>query len=45
MFIAKSYFSVPKSSPYFFVMKILSKRELTKIAFNHSSDIELEEFM
>ena len=48
-FISKSYFKVPKiislnATPYF-VMKIHNKRKLQQIASNHSSDIELKDFM
>ena len=43
VFIRQSYFKVPKdvrlNSTYFFIMKIPNKRELEKIALNHSSDI------
>ena len=47
-FITQSYFDVPEngrlnSAQYF--MKIPSKQELQKIAFNHSSDIEFKVFM
>ena len=49
VFITQSYFTVPKNirlnSTYNFVMKIPSKRELRKIAFNHSSDIGSQDFM
>ena len=38
--ITQSYFNVPKdvrlNSKHFFIMKILNKRELQQIAFNHS---------
>ena len=52
-FITRSYFSVPKNlsvqfrlnSTHYFVMKIPNKRELQRIAFNHSSDIDFEDFM
>ena len=41
--IRQSYFKAPKdvrlNSTYFFIMKIPNKRELEKIALNHSSDI------
>ena len=44
----QSYFAVPKNirlnSAYYFVMKILNKRELQQIAFNHSSDIDFHNF-
>ena len=49
VFIKQSYFKVPKhvrlNSTHFFIMKILSKRELQQIALNHSSDIEFKDFM
>ena len=49
VFITQSYFTVPKNirlnSTNYFVMKILSKRELQQIAFNHSSDIDFQDFM
>ena len=48
-FITQSYFKVPKdvrlNSAHFFIMKIPSKRELQKIALNHSSDIDFKDFM
>ena len=49
VFITKSYFKVPKdvrlNSTHFFIMQILNKRELQQIALNHSSDIDLKDFM
>ena len=49
VFIAQSYFVVPKNirlnPTHYFVMKITNKRELQQIAFNHSSDIDLQDFM
>ena len=49
VFIMQSYFKVPKdirlNSTYFFIMKILNKRELQQIALNHSSDIDFKDFM
>ena len=43
------YFAVPKSlrlnSTHNFVMKILNKKELQESAINHSSDIDLQDFM
>ena len=46
VFITQSYFAVPKNirlnSMHYFIMKIRNKRELQQIAFNHSSDIILE---
>ena len=48
-FIKQSYFVVPKNirlnSTHFFVMKTPNKRELEKIANNHSSAIEFKDFM
>ena len=49
VFITQSYFAVPKNirlnSTHYFVMKIPNKRELQQIAFNHSSDIDFQNFM
>ena len=49
VFILKSYFFVPKNirlnSMHYFIMKILNKRELQQIAFNHLSDIDFKDFM
>ena len=49
VFITQSYFAVPKNirlnSTYYFVMKIPNKRELQQIVFNHSSDIDFQDFM
>ena len=49
VFIIQSYFAVPKNirlnSTHYFVMKIPNKRELQQIAFNHSSDIDFQDFM
>ena len=46
---AKSYFAVPKNislnSMHYFITKILNKRELQKIAFNQSLDIDFKVFM
>ena len=39
VFITQSYFKVPK------FMKILSKRELQQIVYNHSSDIFFKDFI
>ena len=42
------YFAVPSNirlNSTHFIMKILSKQELKKIAFNHSSDIDFKYFM
>ena len=47
--ITQSYVAVPKSITlnyrHYFIMKILNKRELQQIAFNHSSDIDFRDFM
>ena len=49
VFITQYYFAIPKSirlnSTHYFVMKIPSKRELQQIAFNHSLDINFQDFM
>ena len=49
VFITQSYFDVPKNirlnSTHYFVVKIPKKRELQQIAFNHSSDIDFQDFM
>ena len=49
VFIMLSYFKVPKdvrlNSTHFFIMKIPNKRELQQIALNHSSDIDLKDFL
>ena len=49
VFITQSYFKVPKdvrlNSTHFFIMKIANKRELQRIALNHSSDIDSKDFM
>ena len=48
VFITQSYFAVPKTirlnSTHYFVMKIPNKRELQQIAFNHSSEIDFQDF-
>ena len=47
--MTQTYFAVPKNirlnSTNYFVMKIPNKRELRQIAFNHSSDIDFQDFM
>ena len=49
VFMTQSYFKVPKdvrlNSTHFFIMKIPNKRELQQITLNHSSDIDLKDFM
>ena len=48
-FISQYYFYVPKNIwlyfTHYFIMKIPNKQELHQIAFNHSSDIDFEDFM
>ena len=47
--MTQSCFAVPKnirlSSTCYFVLKIPSKRELQQITFNHSSNIDFQDFM
>ena len=49
VFISYSYFKVAKTirlnATYYFLMNLPNKRELQQIASNHSSDIEVKEFM
>ena len=49
VFNTQSYYAVPKNiklvSTHRFLMKIPSKRELQQITFNHSWDIDYEDFM
>ena len=49
VFITQSYFRVPKevriNTTLFFILKIPNKRELQKIALNHSLDIDIKDFM
>ena len=49
VFIMQSYFAVPKTvrlnSTHYLVIKILNRRELQQITFNHSSDIDFQDFM
>ena len=40
VFITQSYFAT-----HYFIMKISNERELQQIAFNHSSDIDFQDFM
>ena len=48
-FITQSYFSVPKdvrlNSRHYLTMKINNKKELQNIAFNHSANIDYQDFM
>ena len=47
--ITQSYLAVPKNirvnSTHYFIMKIPSKQVLQQIEFNHSSDIDLRDYM
>ena len=49
VFVTQSYFSVPKNirlnSAHYFILKIPNKQELQEVTFNHSSDIDFENFM
>ena len=49
VFITQSNFVAPKNnrlnSTHYFVMKVPNKRALQQIAFNHSSDIDFQDFM
>ena len=49
VFITQSFLAVAKNirlnSTHCFVMKISNKRKLQQIAFNHSSDIDFQDFM
>ena len=49
VFITQSYFMVPKdvrlNTTHFFIAKIPNKRELQKLAINHSSEIDVKEFI
>ena len=49
VFIIQCYFAITKNirlnSTHYFIMKILNKQELQQIAFNHSSDIDVQDFM
>ena len=48
VFIEQSYFAILENiilnCTYYFVMKIPNKRDLQKTAFNHSSDIDFQDF-
>ena len=49
VFMKPSYFAVPKNirlnSTHYFIMKIPNKRDIQQITFNHSSDIDLQDFL
>ena len=48
VFVLQSYFAVPKNirpnSTHYFIMKISNKGEVRKVALNHSSDTDFEDF-
>ena len=48
VFVLQSYFAVPKNirpnSTHYFIMKISNKGEVRKVVFNHSPDIDFEDF-
>ena len=47
VFITQSYFNLPKTrrlnATHYFIIKILSNRELQQIVSSHSSDIEFKD--
>ena len=49
VFITQSYFKVAKevrrNTTHFFIMKIPNKRELQQIALNHTSDVDINDFV
>ena len=49
VFITQSNFAVPKNirlnSMHYFIIKVPNKQEVQQIAFNHSSDIDFQDFM
>ena len=49
VFITEYYHPAPKNiklnSTHYFIMKIPNSRELQQTTFNHSSDIEFQDFM
>ena len=48
-FFTRSYFvvsvNIRLNSTHYFVMKVPNKRELKQTAFNHSADIDFQDFM
>ena len=48
-FIMQSYFAVPKNIKlnytHCFIMKIPNKQKLQQTAFNHSSDVDFQDFV
>ena len=49
VFISQSNFKVPKTirvnAAHYFIMKIPNKRKLQQLATNHSSDIDVKDFI
>ena len=49
VFMTQSYFAIPKNirlnAIHYFVIKILNKIEFQQISFNHSLDIDFQDFM
>ena len=49
VFITQSYFSVPKNvrlnSTHYLIMKIYNRKELQRVAINHSADIGYNDFV
>ena len=49
VFTTQSYFTVSKNirlnSKFYFIIKVPNKQELQQVAFNHSSDINIKNFM
>ena len=49
IFITQSYLTAPRNIKldfiHYFIMKIANKRELQQITFNHSRDINFEDFI
>ena len=49
VFITQSYFKASKDArliyTHFFIMKILNKRDIQQIALDHSSDIDVKDFI
>ena len=49
VFITQSYLAIPRNirlnSTHNFIMKIANKKELQQVAFNHSLDIDFQDFM
>ena len=43
--ISKCLETIRLNVTYYFIMKILNKKELQQIASNHSSDIDFKDFM